>query len=529
MHRGLAARSLAFALAVAAIPGIATTAHAQYLAPATDRPGFEGRPTQPSLRLAMLGGLSLAIADENNEINLWDYAGSSLGLLGDRDATSMDIYFDSGSLTDKHTVGAQDTEMKRAHRGIAGIQAVGRSTGKFAAGLDAAYFSAGTRLPAQDGLYTDETHTVPLAIPTFNGMMFGGKMGWGAHLTFANGSAKDQYKRETIKDGTVQLSDGELTSTPNPFTPDHGKTKVGGFGIGVGYEGIKGLQTAINWDRTSATVKESNTSARDVYETEEPQPANEFSFAAIAHPGGWGTIGVQVGTGKFKSKVEYRYSLSGGLNGPPLVSRGDMLYREFKQDWFRTRVALTPPGLKGLTVGGDFAVRYDKDVVDPSTAPNNYNDFMASIAGDTLGITKPVVASTEELRNWSGGAGLGYQVSSRVLAGLEGHRYQNTHDAEGLHAREVIAELRGGLEFQVTPAWTGRLGGYHVSDDTDALTANNERVTNALTAGVGWTKPKSRYAVDAGIEVGRRGSNFPDPTDESGSLFRFMLYNRWEF
>jgi len=528
MHRSLAARSLAFALAVSAIPGIAATAHAQYLAPATDRPGFEGRPTQPSLRLAMLGGLSLAIADENNEINLWDYAASSLGLLVDRDSTSMDIYFDSGSLTDQHTVGAQDQELKRAHRGIIGIQAVGRSIGKFAAGLDAAYFSTGTHLPAQEGLYTDATHTVPLAIPTFNGMMFGGKVGWGGHLTFANASSKDQFRIETLKDGTVELANGELAETPNPFVPDQGEMSIGGFGIGLGYEGIRGLQTALNWDRTTATVKGSNTNARRVYETEEPQPANEFSFAAIAHPG-WGTLGAQVGTGKFKSKEVYRFSLSGGLNGQPLVSRGDMLYREFKQDWFRTRVALTPPAVRGLTVAGDYAVRYDKDVVDPSTAAGNYNDFMVSIAGDTLGTTKLVVASTEELRHWSAGVGIGYQVSPRVLAAIEGHHYQNTRDAEGLHAREVIQDVRGGLEFAVAPAWTGRLGGYHISNDTDALTTQNERVTNALTAGVGWAKPRTRYTVDAGVEVGRRSSNFPDPTDETGSLFRFMLYNRWAF
>jgi hypothetical protein len=275
-------------------------------------------------------------------------------------------------------------------------------------------------------------------------------------------------------------------------------------------------------------VKGSNTNARRVYETEEPQASNEFSFAAVTNKK-WGTVGAQVGTSEFKSKAEYRFSLSGGLNGPPLASRGDMLYREFHQDWFRARVALTPPAVRGLTIGGDYVVRYDKEQVDPSTAPGNYNDFMTSIAGDTLGMTKQIVPSTDELRNWSAGAGVGYQVSPKVLVAVEGHRYQNTRDTEALHAREVIKELRGGLEFAVTPAWTGRIGGYHVADDADELTANNERVTNAFTAGVGWTKPRSRYTLDGGIEVGSRASNFPDPTDENGSLFRFMLYNRWAF
>ena len=88
MHRGLAARSLAFALTAVAITTIAAAVSAQTLAPAIDRPGSERKTTQPSLRLVTLGGMSLAIDDENNEINLWDFAGSSLGLVFDRDSTS---------------------------------------------------------------------------------------------------------------------------------------------------------------------------------------------------------------------------------------------------------------------------------------------------------------------------------------------------------------------------------------------------------------------------------------------------------
>jgi hypothetical protein len=105
MLRGQAARSLAIALAAAAITTIAAAAHAQTLAPAIDRPGSERQTTQPSLRLVTLGGMSLAISDENNEINLWDFAGSSLGLLGDRDSTSLDIFLDSRAASDRHTFG----------------------------------------------------------------------------------------------------------------------------------------------------------------------------------------------------------------------------------------------------------------------------------------------------------------------------------------------------------------------------------------------------------------------------------------
>ena len=49
MHRGTVARSLALALAVTASAALVVPAHAQYLAPATDRPGFDrSRMMQPS-------------------------------------------------------------------------------------------------------------------------------------------------------------------------------------------------------------------------------------------------------------------------------------------------------------------------------------------------------------------------------------------------------------------------------------------------------------------------------------------------
>jgi hypothetical protein len=35
--------------------------------------------------------------------------------------------------------------------------------------------------------------------------------------------------------------------------------------------------------------------------------------------------------------------------------------------------------------------------------------------------------------------------------------------------------------------------------------------------------------MDAGFELGKRSTDYPDPTDLNGSSFRFVLYNRWSF
>jgi len=47
-----------------------------------------------SPRLAGMGLLRIAVEDENNELNLFDYVGSPAGLLADRDSTSVDFQFD---------------------------------------------------------------------------------------------------------------------------------------------------------------------------------------------------------------------------------------------------------------------------------------------------------------------------------------------------------------------------------------------------------------------------------------------------
>jgi len=531
MNRGMVARGCVVALVMASVLLVARTAGAQYLAPALDRPGFDRRPTQPSLRLVTLGGLSLAIADENNEINLWDFGGSSLGLIGDRDSTSLDAYLDSGSRSDKHTLGTSDYQLDRNSRLQLGMQAVGRRPGSFAAGVDAGLLSNTTGTPAEPGIYRNYAATVPLAVPVLNGRMLGGNWGWGARFTFAGQSVNNDLRTFDEKGGEFDMTGGQAVDPASPFDPTDGKLKTSGIGLGVGYYGLHGVQLAVNVDRLVSVITQSFDTQRRVYETEEHQPAGEYSFTAIAHKG-WVQAGGQVGELKYTSTEKYRFSLSGGLVPAPLVSRGNRLDRDFKQDWVRGRVQLDPPGVRGLTVASDVAVRYDREIVDPATNPDNFNQFMQDLAGDTLVTAVPVIATRSELRHWNAGVGLGYRVNRRVLFGVEGHRYNNARDnGVDVHTRQRITELRGGLEFAVTRAWTGRLGGYHIAQDADVYTANNEDVTNAVTAGVGWAPGRSRthHTVDAGFEYGRRSSNFPDPTDITGRVFRFVLYNRWAF
>jgi hypothetical protein len=208
-------------------------------------------------------------------------------------------------------------------------------------------------------------------------------------------------------------------------------------------------------------------------------------------------------------REEYRFSLSGGLNGPPITSRGDRLYNDVEQQYLRVRVQAEPPAIEGLLVGGDWNVRYDRLDVLPATGTGNFNDFMDDIASDTLGIVPDVIETRSELRHVNGGLGVGYRINPTVLLGLEGHAYRSSFDGNLTLVKQEIKELRGGVEFAVTPQWTGRIGGYHRTTDDNTSEPNDESVADAFTAGVGWTR--HRHTLDAGIEPASARPTTPIP------------------
>jgi hypothetical protein len=276
-------------------------------------------------------------------------------------------------------------------------------------------------------------------------------------------------------------------------------------------------------------VELNNNSQRRVYETEEKRPGQEWSGAVILTPMTGLRAGAVAGLRSYDSEESYRFSLSGGQGVDPLQSRGIRLTRDFEQEYLRARVSFQPDGTSRLTVGADVNVRYDREDVTAATGEGNFNDFIASEQADSLALPPAILDERQELRHWDAGLGLAYRFSTRVLASVEGHAFNNARDGLSVHARQKITDLRAGVEVGLDPSWTARLGAWHRSDDPDVYMASNERVRNAFTAGVGWAKPGSSYALDAGLEVARASTDFADPTEGTGSGLRFFLYNRWDF
>jgi hypothetical protein len=530
MNRAVPARALVLLLAGVAMLPAARPAHAQYLAPALDRAGFEARLRQPSLRLASMGRLYLAVDDENERLNLWDYAASSTGMLADRDSTSLDIFFETRHRDDQRTLGSTLEQADHAQLWNIGLQAIGRVPGRFAAGVDGGYLSFDSGLPAQRGVYEERTITAPVAMPTINGLVLDGRLSWAAHAVLGRESLDQRLRLMTESGGELKLKGGDVVGYPSPFTPNEATNPVGGLGFGVAWNDPDHLwQFAANADWIKTTVRESNSTQRRVFETEEVRPMRQLAGSLILTPLPWVTFGGQAGESWYDGEQTYRFSISGGSGGIPTIGRGDRLAHSFRQDFARARVMVRPPAVERLTLGADFNSRYDRHRYDPATGTGDFNAFLVTLQADTLVLPGFVLTEAQELRHWDAGLGAGYRVSPALLASAEIHRYNNAWDGLATRVRQRITDLRAGVEYELNPTWMLRLGGWHRADDRDVYTAGNERMENALTGGVGLTRAGGRNHIDLGFEYMKRQTDFPDPTAQDGSGFRLMGYSRWAF
>src|SRR5688572_7120981 len=523
-------RAVPALIAVALAPLLAPTlARAQFLESGLDRHQFDQSLRQPSLRLVTLGRTGLVFEDENFEINQWDFGRSTVGLLGDRTGHALDLFVDNGDRIAKNTVGQLTKEVERVDGTVFGLSAVARNPDKFAFGIDAGLQNLGTGLPRELGTYQDDKVGLRDIAFTANGRMLNKTLGWGARLAFGKEEYDHRLRNQTLEDGELKLDGGDTFEPLSIFELVEGSGQSTRYGLGLGWMTSPLGDLSINWDHSALTVRGSQNTRRRIYEVEEPRGIDIWSVVATLRPAEWVTFGGTAGFGSYDTEETYRFSLSLGQGAPPAISRGTRYTKDVEGSFLRTRIALEPEALPDLTIGGDFNVRYEKEDATVATGEGSFNDFLdfAERNGFILG---PHLENTlDELRHWDGGVGVGYQVTEDVKVGVEGHRANDAFDGTIVHSRRQVTDLRGGVEASLGTEWKGRLGGWRRELDEDVFTENNEGVATALTLGAGWQPTGAKWTLDGGVEILGRSTDYPDPSDGTGSGFRFVLYNRWAF
>jgi hypothetical protein len=525
MNRAVPAHAL-FAAALLAAGLSAAPAGAQFLASELERTQFDQRLRQPSLRLATLGRLSLAFDDENNEINQWDFGNSPVGLLDDRAGNSVDLFLDSGGRTAERTIGGREREVDRVEGSVYGLSAAARNPGKFAFGIDAGFQALGSGIPREFGTYQDQSANLLQGTVTAGGRMLDRKIGWGARV----GVGKETFEsRRTQQNAEFDLEGGDALEELSIFDRNEGSGRSAQVALGLGWMASSWGDVTLNWEYTKQTVKGDNSTRRRIYETEEPRGIDVLSLTTTLRPASWVTFGGTVGQGGFDADENYRFTLSLGQGAPPAQSRGDRLSRDVEGEFLRTRLALSPPGIPELLVGADFNVRYRREETVAATGPGSFNDFLEFAERNGFILGAPLEGELQELRHWDAGVGLGYTVSPRLKVGVEGHRANDARDGTLVRLRRRITDLQAGVEYDVSSSWQARVGGWRRGLDDDVFTENNEGVATAITLGAGYKPAGAKFALDGGVEILGRSTDYPDPTDGTGSGFRFVLYNRWSF
>jgi hypothetical protein len=507
----------------------ALPARAQFLDAGLDRFGFDQRIRQPALRLATLGRTTLAFEDENNEINQWDFGGSTVGLLDDRAGNSLDLFLDASGRDAEQEIGSITRQVERVDGSVFGVSGVARNPGTFAFGIDAGFQRLGSGLPRDTGFYEDDAVGLRDATVTATGRIFEKKVGWGARVAFGREEYDHRIKNQTVEDGELKLEGGDAREPASMFELVEGTGNSTRYGLGLGLLGSSWGDVSVNWDHNQLTVEGNQNTRRRVYEVEQKRGIDVWSLATTIRPLTGVTLGGVAGTGGYDTDETYRFSMSLGQGAPPALSRGTRYGIDAEGQFLRTRASIAPSDLPDLLLGLDFNVRYEKEEATVATGAESFNDFLDFAERNGFILGPPLENTIDELRHWDAGIGVGYRLSSTMRLGVEGHRSNDARDGTMIHARRRVTDLRGGFEADLGTEWQGRIGGWHRSLDEDVYTDNNEGVATALTLGAGWRPSGSKITLDGGIELLGRSTNYPDPFDGSGSGLRFVLNNRWAF
>jgi len=469
-----------------------------------------------SFRLESMGGLGLAVRDEYNELNLWDFAGLPLGLAADRDSTSLDLWLDSGGRTFDRRFGSieQETERRRDTQ-LAGETVV--RSGALAVGADFGTFSFRRGAPFGDRTHLTRNGSQPAFVPMASGHLVGA-LRWGLRGLVARERFHEQVWSDVQKGDRIGVgSTGDRLEAPNLFFPEDTKADALGLGASLGYARGSQVESGVYFDYRHEKLETDLETVRSIYNADEPRDVLGYGAAVIVRPRAHVEVGGAVGREWYASKENYRFTLSGGSVDPPFSGRGEKALHGDRRDFVRLRGQADLPHTP-VTVGAAFRVSYDRAQQQAIEGrPSDFNDFIQTrVAGDTIQAPPIVENQLAETRSIEFGGGASVRaLESRATVGAEYRRFRDARSGDLLLARATGWEARAGGELAVTRRWTARVGYRHHFEDQDSETPRNELVADRASVGLAY-EGLFHFTVEAyGYREWWR-SDYPDPEELGG-------------
>lgn len=435
-----------------------------------------------------MGDLDLAVRDELNQTNLWQFAGVSAGLGLDRDSTSLELWIDGRRSTVDVEQDGLEQEVTKGSGSQYAMEGAIRFSETLALGLDAGLLSTRHAELYDATSNSSTTNFEPVALVVASGRFFGPVL-WGLSAPFAGGSYSREWLQNQQDGSRVVIDDNTFElAPPNFFFPDEGEVDIGGLAGSIAVRHPQGVEAAFYLEKMDEEIALSQEGLRHVYDTFEDRDISDFGFAFVGRvPDVQGELGVALGRSTFSAKEDFRFSISGGATGLPAQGRGDRTLKSYRADYFEVRAQIEDL-VRGLTLGGDFESSYQHANEGPATTQGNFNDYvLSSVTSDTLAAPPLVQATVLESRVLGYGLGASYAIPDRpVLVGVEYRWRRDAQDGTSVERRPQGWSLRAGGEWVLNPAWTARLGYVHEATDADRLTAANEAVADRFTLGGSW-------------------------------------------
>jgi hypothetical protein len=238
---------------------------------------------------------------------------------------------------------------------------------------------------------------------------------------------------------------------------------------------------------------------------------------------------------------------TGGAGAPPFAGRGDYQSREESGSATRARARWTAGSLE-LGLSFRNADRRITLTPPPASDANSFNAFLNQNfyrdRADTTIYPDSVVFNERNDKLWEMGGGASWRLG-RGIIGAEYHQFEEELEQtlsglkEGSAAvpwtstttgpRRAGWDVRGGIEYRLHPALTGRAGYIHRFEDLDDLTGQSEYLANTATLGLGLTPDGASWRFDASFALEWWQADYGNPNQPRGTRNQMVAEIGWAF
>jgi opacity protein-like surface antigen len=558
------------ALVVSLLGGLVSVlpARAQMYEVARQSLSLSPDPIVRSPRLLGLGRLTLVVPDVNNRLTLWDFAGNPTGLIEADSVSTVSVRPGSSSASGVGDVNDGVRKFERQFLGAqesrVGYEAWRRNKGASVFGAIGSFGMLRLDRPYSGNTERRSQFTSPSVETSINGRLpyfKSDRLRYALRATYAYESANDQFRAFSSNAAGEYLDhDGGLGGPPDVFTPIEYDTQMQGAGAAVSVRVAEWLTLAAGADALRYKIKGVNRGARYLSERAESRPMGIGQVSMVGRVGPsleWAADGRGWTSSSDETWVYTISTNTGGAGAAPLTGRGDLRHRGEDGSRMRTRLRWTTGVWE---VGAGYGTSWQRVLLKPrpDVNSNSFNRFLDEIfyrtRADTTLFPDSVVYQRSEDRAWEVGAGLSWRFPNRRgIAGIEYHRGRDLLDQEisgqtpqpsplpgftvsrpgqpipGQGPRRVAWDVRGGLEYQFSPIFSGRMGYIYRREDLDEFTKQNEWLSNAVTLGMGLRPAGSMWALETGYLFEWSQADYGSPSSPRGTSQQLGAQIQWTF